>query len=204
MTSPHTGPFSRRTVLGRGTAVAAALGIGGGVRHTTAGAQSSEMESHPMVGTWLVGQAPNDLVVTHVSPDGNFFVNGPNISVGADGALGGFGDPPMGSWVPVNDREIHFVFTNRTYDATGAHTGYFSVEGYPVASEDGMSLWDDGTRVTITVRDPNGVVVETIGPGLEGAAISGMRLVPGKSGYDEMLALLAAQQTATPEASPTS
>jgi hypothetical protein len=57
--------------------------------------------------------------------------------------------------------------------------------------------------VVITIRDTDGAVVETLGPGLEGAAIGGVRLVPGGSGYDEMLALLAAERAATPEATPT-
>jgi hypothetical protein len=105
----------------------------------------------------------------------------------------------MGSWLPVSERGIYFIFTQRTYDAAGALTGYGAVEGYPVASEDGMSFWDDGTQVTVTLRDPNGVVVQVIGPGLTDAGIGGVRLIPGKSGYDEMLAMLANQQNATPE-----
>ena len=54
--------------------------------------------------------------------------------------------------------------------------------------------------MTITIRDPNGAVVQVMGPGLEGAGIGGVRLVPGQSGYDEMLAMLATRQAATPEA----
>ena len=157
------------------------------------------MASHPMVGTWLGGRAPNDLGVTHISPDGNMSLSsGPVIGVGQDGATF-YSDAPMGSWVPVSERGIYFIFTQRTYDTAGALTGYGAVEGYPVASEDGMSFWDDGTQVTVTLRDPNGVVVQVIGPGLTDAGIGGVRLIPGKSGYDEMLAMLAAQQTATPE-----
>ena len=45
--------LSRRSILGRGSVIAAALGIGGGVRRATAGAQSPEMATHPMVGVWL-------------------------------------------------------------------------------------------------------------------------------------------------------
>ena len=190
-------PVSRRTAL-------AGLGAGGlGIvlsRPHLASARGTEddMASHPLVGTWLAGKAPNDISVTHWSPDGNMSGNGTTVAVGADGALT-HQDPAMGSWVPEGERQIHFIFTYRTYDATGALTGTFTVEGHPIASEDGMSFWDDGTRVTVTIRDPNGAVVQQMRPGLEGAGIGGVRLVPGESGYDEMLAMLAERQTASPE-----
>ena len=156
------------------------------------------MAGHPLVGTWLAGRAPNDITVVHWGPDGSMATNLPTVGVGADGAIT-YSDLAMGSWIPVSARGIHFIFTNRTYDATGALTGYFTVEGHPVASEDGMSFWDDGTKATVTIRDPDGTVVQTIGPGIPG--IGGVRLVPGTSGYDEMLAMLATRQAATPEAS---
>lgn len=47
--------------------------------------------------------------------------------------------------------------------------------------------------------DANAVVTQVIGPGLTDAGIGGVRLIPGKSGYAEMLAMLAAQKSATPE-----
>ncbi len=199
-TSPTDRPVSRRTALaglgagGLGVALAAAA------RPAVAQDAAIDMATHLMVGTWLGGRAPNDLGVTHISPDGNMLLNySPTVGVGPDGALV-YNDPNMGSWVPVSERGIRFIFTWRSYDAAGAFIGYGSVEGYPVASEDGMSFWDDGTQVVVTNRDVNGVVTEILGPGLEGAGIGGVRLVPGESGYDEMLAMLAAQQTATPEA----
>ena len=190
--------ISRRTAL-------AGLGAGGiglalAATARPVSAQDVDMANHPMVGTWLSGRAPNDIGVAHWGPDGNMTFNvGPVVGEGPGGALI-YNDPNMGSWVPVSARGIRFFFTQRAYDAAGAFLGYGSVEGYPVASEDGMSFWDDGTQVVVELRDPNGVVVDVQGPGLQGAGIGGVRLVPGKSGYDEMLAMLAAQQTATPEA----
>lgn len=196
--SQATQAVSRRTALaGLG---AGGLGVALAATVHPAAAQDAEMVNHPMVGTWLAGRAPNDLGITHISPDGNFLLNySPTVGVGPDGALI-YNDPNMGAWVPVSARGIRFFFTWRSYDAAGVFIGYGSVEGYPVASEDGMSFWDDGTQVIVTNRDPNGVVTQVIGPGLTDAGIGGVRLVPGKSGYDEMLALLAGQQTATPVA----
>jgi hypothetical protein len=190
--------LSRRTALAGLGATGLGLALAATVRQ--ASAQDADMATHPMVGTWLGGRAPNDLGVTHFGPDGNMLLNySPTVGVGPDGALT-YNDPNMGSWEPVSARGIRIFFTWRTYDAAGAFIGYGSVEGYPVASEDGMSFWDDGTQVVVTLRDANAVVTQVQGPGMTDAGIGGVRLVPGKSGYDEMLAMLAAQQTATPEA----
>src|SRR5215211_2073863 len=157
------------------------------------------MANHPMVGAWLVGRAPNDITVAHFGADGLVSTNTPTVGVGADGAVT-HSDSAMGSWVPEGARGIHFVFTNRTYDAAGALTGYFTVETHPVVSEDGMSFWDDAADLTVTIRDPNGAVVQSFGGDGGIPPVGGVRLVPGASGYDEMLAMLAARTTATPEA----
>lgn len=198
MTAP-TGPaVSRRTAL----AGLGASGLALAAVTRPAAARDIDLATHPLVGTWLAGRAPNDIGVAIWGPDGSMTNNKPTVSVGSDGKIT-YSDPALGSWVPVSARGIHFIFTNRTYDATGALTGYFTVEGFPVASEDGLSFWDDAKRAFVTIRDPAGTVVQRIGPG--GPGIGGVRLVPGKSGYAEMLAMLAARRTATPEAgTPTS
>jgi hypothetical protein len=194
---------SRRSALaGLG---AGGLGLAALTVSSPASAQdaSADMANHPLVGIWLAGRAPNDIAVTHWGPDGSMTTNLATVAVGPDGKIT-YSDPPMGSWVPTGDRQIHFIFTTRTYDATGALTGYFTVEGNPVASEDGMEFWDDALKATVTIRDPNGVVVQSIGDGSV-PPIGGVRLIPGKSGYDEMLAFLAAHPAATPPAgTPTS
>jgi|SwirhisoilCB2_FD_contig_31_8434233_length_955_multi_5_in_0_out_0_1 hypothetical protein len=196
---------SRRSALaGLG---AGGLGLAALTVSSPASAQdaSADMADHPMVGTWLAGRAPNDIGVAHLSSAGLMYTNtGPTIGVGPDGKIV-YSDAPVGSWVPVSERGVHFIFTHRTYDEAGALTGYGSVEGYPEASEDGMTFWDEGTQVTVTLMDPNGTVTQVIGPGLTDAAIGGVRLIPGKSGYAEMLDFLAAHPAATPEAgTPTS
>ena len=199
-TSPSSSFVSRRTALAGLGAGGLGLALAAATSHATAQDVSIDMASHPIVGAWLAGRAPNDIGVTLWDSDGTMTNNtGPAIGAGADGALV-YSDPTMGSWVPVSDRGIHFIFTHRMYDGTGKLTGYGTVEGYPVVSDDGMSFWDDGTQVTVTIRDADAVVVQVIGPGLTDAGIGGVRLIPGKSGYDEMLAMLAARQSASPEA----
>ncbi len=121
-----------------------------------------------------------------------------------DGALA-FSSPGLGVWEPISERGVHFTFTATNYDATGMVLGTTTVDGYPVASEDGMSFWDDGTMVTLTIRDPNGAITQVLGPGLPGAAIGGTRMVAGNAGYEAQLVLIAAHEGATPEAgTPTS
>ncbi|MBA2470500.1 MAG: hypothetical protein H0V37_13935 [Chloroflexia bacterium] len=78
------------------------------------------------------------------------------------------------------------------HDAAGAFTGTLTVDGYPVASEDGQSFHDDGTRVRLTFRDLAGVVTMVIGEDGSLPAVFGNRMSPGAPGFQE----------ATPEATP--
>jgi hypothetical protein len=194
MTTSNTDrSVSRRTAL---TGLGAGwLGLALAAAPRLVAAQDIAMASHPIVGSWLAGRAPNDIAVAHWGADGIMTTNNPTVGVGSDGKIT-YADSSLGSWTPVSARGIHFIFTNRTYDATGALTGYFTVEGFPVVSADGMSFWDDGTQAFVTIRDAAGKVVQTIGPG--GPGIGGVRLIPGKSGYTEMLAMLAERAKATP------
>ncbi len=191
-----TDSVSRRSALvGLG---ATGLGLALTTHGTAAQEAATEMANHPMVGVWMAGRAPNDLGIAHIGPDGVFTNSGPTVGQDANGALT-YSDPAVGAWEPISERGIHFTFTTRNYDATGALTGYFTVDGYPVASEDGQTFWDDGQLEKVTIRDPNGVVVRVLGGDGTLQPIGGVRSAPGKPGYDEMLAMLAAQQTATPE-----
>ncbi len=160
-TSKPARTVSRRAALAGLGAGGVGLALAATARHTAAQDAATEMANHPLVGTWLAGRAPNDISVAHWGPDGSMTTNLPTVGTGADGAIT-HSDPALGSWVPESARGIHFVFTNRTYDATGALTGTFTVEGHPVASEDGLSFWDDAVEATVTIRDPNGVVVQIL------------------------------------------
>jgi hypothetical protein len=199
-----TDPVTRRAALAGLGATGLGLALAATTHHTTAQDATAEMAKHPLVGTWLAGRTPDGLTVTHWGPDGNMTTNlgansnGGFIVPGPGGTLT-YTNHAMGTWEPVSERGIHFTFTDAVFDATGASVGTGTVDGYPVASEDGQSFWDDGTQVTVTLRDATGAVTQVLGPGLEGSGIGGVRMAPGKPGYDEMLAMIAAQQKATPE-----
>jgi hypothetical protein len=196
MTSHQTDrSLSRRAALAGLGATGLAAGLA--AAHPVAAAEAAvQMANHPLVGAWLVGRAPDDIAVAHWGPDGSMTTNRPTVGVGADGKFTS-SDPALGSWVPITERAIHFVFTNRTYDATGAFTGYVTVEGHPVVGDDGMSFWDDAVEARVTIRDANGVVIQSFGGDGSVPPIGGVRLVPGQSGYEEMLAMLAKRRAAT-------
>jgi len=147
-----------------------------------------------MVGTWLVGTSANDLQLVHVDADGNMDFQGSVAPTVTDGVTT-YNDTFMGVWEPDGERGIHVTFTWATRDASGAVTGATTVDGYPVASDDGNSFVDDGTRVVVTLRDPSGAVTQEI-TGVP--RVTGVRVTPGKPGYEEVLALIAAAATATP------
>jgi hypothetical protein len=189
---------SRRTALTGLGAGGLGLALAASVRQASARDDAADMAGHPMVGTWLSGFTPSSLNVTHWGPDGSMTTNENMVEKTPEGAVV-HSSLEMGVWEPVSERGIHFTFTSTHFDSTGTVRGTTTIDGYPVASEDGESFWDDLTQVTITDRDTTGAVTQVLGPGLEGTGLGGVRMRPGKPGYDEMLEMLAAQQAATPE-----
>jgi hypothetical protein len=195
MTKSNTGrSVSRRSALAGLGAGGLGLALASNARQASAQDSATEMAKHPMVGTWMTGNGPNELAVIHWDADGNMTNNLHFGSPGPDGTVIR-SNPFAGVWEPESARGIHITFMALTFDATGAVTGTFTVDGYPVASEDGMSFWDDGTRVVVTLRDASGAVSQVI----HGVPpVAGVRMAPGKPGYDEVLAMLAARKAATP------
>jgi hypothetical protein len=195
MTTSNTGrAVSRRSALAGLGAGGLGLALAATVRHAAAQDAAAEMANHPLVGTWMTGTGPLDLAVAHWDADGDMTNNGLFAVPGPDGTVI-HSNPFAGVWEPDGDRGIHITFMAVTYDAAGAVTGTITVDGYPVANEDGQSFWDDGTRVVVTLRDATGAVSQVI---TTVPAVAGVRMAPGKPGYDEVLAMLAARQAATP------
>ena len=197
MSSTSTTPVvSRRTALAGLSASGLGLALAATIHHASAQDAAAEIAKHPLVGSWMGGSNPNDVGLSHFAADGSFSGQGSVIATGPDGALI-YSDPAKGVWEPDGARGAHLTFTWASRDATGAVTGYTTVDGYPVASEDGTSFLDDGTKVVITLRDPTGAVTQVINTV---PRVIGVRVTPGKPGYEEVLALLATQPAATPGA----
>ena len=193
---PHpAASVSRRTAL-------AGFGVGGlGVALTathTAAAQDAptDLSGHPMAGIWLVivptvPDAPSE--TSNFAPDGTVLQTGPVAGVGPDGALQ-FISPGTGVWEPDGERGCHFTVVRSLTDATGVFVGTTTVDGYPGASEDGLTFFDDGSRARITIRDAAGAVTAMIGDDGGLPPVSGVRMAPGNPGFPD---------SATPAATPT-
>jgi hypothetical protein len=194
MTSRPKNAVTRRTALAGLGAGGLGLALAATTRHASAQDAAAEMANHPLVGTWLNGANVNELGLVHLAADGNSTFQGGSVATGPDGALIS-SSSFMGVWEPVSERGIHITFTWQNRDATGAVTSTVTVDGYPVANEDGMSFWDDGTQAVVTVRDPSGATTQVINTV---PRVAGVRVTPGKPGYEEALAMLATPAAATP------
>ncbi len=194
MTTSHgTQHLSRRTAL-------AGLGAGGlGVAMAARGAAAqdapNDLSEHPMAGIWLatvptVPDAPSE--TANFAADGTVLQTGQIVGVGADGAIQ-FISPGTGVWEADGEHGCHFTVVRSLTDTTGVFVGTTTVDGYPAASEDGMTFFDDGSRVRITVRDAAGAVVAMIGEDGSLPPVSGVRMAPGNPGFPD-----AAMPAATP------
>lgn len=166
--------LSRRNAL-------AGVGIGGlaiASRGLVASArQDADMANHPMVGNWL-GVTPDGPTPGFFRPDGSFQSSSSPISAGPDGTIS-FLSPQNGTWEPDGEYGIHFTSVQNVHDASGAFTGTVTVDGYPVASEDGETFYDDGSRVRVTLRDAAGVVTAVLGEDGSLPPVYGTRMRPG-------------------------
>ncbi len=174
---------SRRTTLAALAGGGLGLALATGSR--AASAQDGGMVDHPMVGVWLA-ITPDGPAPAFFMADGSFIGSSAPVNFGPDGALT-FVSSQNGTWEPDpnNERGIHFTTVQSTRDATGAMTGTITVNGYPVASEDGQSFYDDGTRVRITIRDASDTVTMVLGEDGSLPPVFGNRMAPGAPGFQE-------------------
>ena len=181
--------LSRRTAL----AGLAAGGAGAVLVPTVAARQASpdSVSTHPMVGIWLA-MTPGGPTPAHFLPDGSFLASSSPISTDAEGTVT-YLSPRTGAWEPDGERGIHFTTVQSMHDAAGVYTGTLTVDGYPVASEDGETFYDDGTRFRETYRDPDGTVTLVRGEDVPLPPTYGSRLRPGTPVF-----LTAPPVTATP------
>ncbi len=179
MTSSETDtPLSRRLALaGFG---AGGLGLAMATRGSRVGAQATstiDRATHPIVGIWCV-DAPTGPTVAVFSANGDVMIGVPATQSGPNGVT--FVSSEIGMWEPVSERGVRFTSVQLHSDMTGAFTGTVTIEGYPVVSEDGMSVVDDGPDTTVTIRDATHALVEVH----RGApAAIGARMRSGRPGF---------------------
>lgn len=190
--SPNQTSVSRRTTLAAFASSGVGLALAAARPAMAQDAARKDFSDHPMVGIWLAvtpdGPGPSIFLA-----DGSFISGSSPVATGPDGSLT-FMSPQIGVWEPDpdNERGIHFTTVQNVHDASGAFTGTGTVDGYPVASEDGQSFYDDGKRVRVTFRDAANTVTMVLGEDGSLPPIFGNRMVPGNPAYQE----------GTPEASP--
>jgi hypothetical protein len=193
MPSPTEQSVSRRTAISGLGASGLILALAGGslglslATNSQASAQDvpAELADHPMVGIWL-GVTPDGPSPAFIMADGAFLGSSAPISKGADGTLT-FLSPQNGIWAPdpTTERGIHFTSVQNRHDASGAFTGTVTVDGYPVASEDGQRFYDDGTRVRVTLRDAKGAVTMVLGADGSLPPVYGNRMAVGAPGFQK-------------------
>lgn len=196
-TERHDKSVTRRTAL-------AGLGAGGlGLTLATGGARSARAAQamstadHPIRGVWLAmanpprsGVDPQVPTPSYYGADGTCILGFVPAQIAMDDALQ-FAGAPMGVWEPYDDLTAHFTVVQGLVDATGKLVGTVTIDGHPKASEDGMTFSDDGSLVTVTIRDPAGAVVTVIPPNTDNAPVTGIRMRVGNPGFP-------GEETATP------
>lgn len=171
---------SRRAAL-------AGLGAGGvGLAIAAHGRASAAQDAdalanHPIVGAWHAitpgGPAP-----------GMFFADGTALIVVQATQVSPWGvtfvSAQPGTWEPVSERGIHFTGVQLHSDATGTFVGSVTIDGYPVVSEDGQTLFDDQSQGTVTIRDATGAIMQEISTA--GARpVTGIRMGVGAPGFPD-------------------
>ncbi len=173
--------LSRRTALAALGAGGLGLGLATTARPVAAQGTAAATATHPIVGAWNVmtpgGPAP-----------GIFFADGTALIVPQPTQAGpqgvAFVSAQPGTWEPVSDRGIHFTGVQFHSDANGVLIGSVTIDGYPVVSEDGLTILDDQSQGTITVRDAAGGVVQKM-PTAGAPPVTGTRIGVGSPGFPE-------------------
>jgi hypothetical protein len=177
---------SRRTAL-------AGMGAGGigftlGARSSRA-AQATSTADHPLMGMWLAmanparrGQDPQFPAPSLFAADGTVILGFVPAEIGMEGELQYTGSP-MGVWEPYDEQTGHFTAVQVLADKTGKLIGTVTIDGHPKVSADGTSFIDDGSLVTVTIRDPAGSVIAVIPPSTGGPPVTAIRMQVGLPGF---------------------
>ncbi|MDQ2683005.1 MAG: hypothetical protein M3Y37_05720 [Chloroflexota bacterium] len=177
---------SRRAAL---TGVGA-VGVGAalGTRSTRA-AQAMSTADHPLMGMWLAmanparrGQDPQFPAPSLFAADGTVILGFVPAEIGMEGEIQYTGSP-MGVWEPYDEQTGHFTVVQVLADKTGTLAGTVTIDGHPKVSEDGTSFIDDGSLVTVTIRDPAGAVVTVIPPNTDGPPVTAIKMRVGNPGF---------------------
>jgi len=184
-----TESVSRRTTLAALAGGGLGLALSAGSRAAIAQTDPVDFTDHPLTGTWLamanppLPEEPQVASPGYFGPDGFVLIAFPISQRGPTGVQ--FNSSYVGTWEPHDDQTGHFTATQMLSDAEGTYLGAVTVDGFPHVSEDGQTFIDDGSLVTVTIRDPAGAILVTIPPGSGGRPVTAVRLGGGASGFPE-------------------
>lgn len=180
-------PVTRRTAL-------AGLGIGSLGLAMTAGnhsaqaqAESVDYSDHPLCGMWLamanppLADGPQIPVPSLYAADGTVTLAFPVSQTGAEGVV--FYGGGIGVWEPYDESTGHFTVIQTISDIDGTFLSSVTIDGHPHVNDDGGTFMDDGSLVTVTIRDVSGAVVVVVPPGTPGRPVTGIRMGVGTPGF---------------------
>ncbi|MBA3275922.1 MAG: hypothetical protein H0T72_09015 [Chloroflexia bacterium] len=186
MTTQRLTPsVSRRTTL------AAIAGGGLGMALFT-GSQAAPVElvdysDHPLCGVWLamanppLPESPQIPVPSIFAADGTVVLSFPLVQLGPNGVQ--FNSAHVGVWEPYDDQIGHFTATQSISDIEGTLLSTVTVDGHPHVNADGQTFIDDGSLVTVTIRDATGAEIAVVPPGTPGRPVTAVRMSSGVSGF---------------------
>ena len=155
------------------------IGIGRGVEGLAAQEAQADYTGHAWVGTWMA-TTPGGLAPGYFAADGSVVMGLQATQAGPMGVA--YVSSEIGRWEPVDERTAHFTAVQILSDADGQFIGTITIDGYPVVNEDGQSFIDDGSQGSVTIRDADHKVVETI---TEPPTVTGVRMAVGAPGFPE-------------------
>jgi hypothetical protein len=177
--------LSRRSAIAGFGASGVVLALAGQIAHA---AQDMSTANHPLTGMWLAmanptrPEDPQFPAPSLFAADGTVVLGFPPAAIGMDGTLS-FQGSPMGVWEPYDERTGHFTAVQAIAGASGNLVGSVTIDGHPQVSEDGTTFIDDGSLVTVTIRDPAGNVVNVVPPGTPGRPVTAVKMRVGVPGF---------------------
>ena len=139
----------------------------------------ADFTGHAWVGTWMA-TTPGGLAPGYFAADGSVVMGLQATQAGPMGVA--FVSSEVGRWEPVDERTAHFTAVQILSDADGTFLGTVTIDGYPVVSEDGQTITDDGSRGSVTIRDAAHQVVQTI---TKPPTVTGVRMAVGSPGFPD-------------------
>jgi hypothetical protein len=177
---------SRRAAL----AGLGAVSLSGALGARSARAQAMSTADHPLMGMWLAmanpprrsGEDPQFPAPSLFAADGTVVLGFVPAQIGMDGNVQYTGSP-MGVWEPYDEQTGHFTAVQVLADMSGKLIGSATIDGHPKVSADGLTFIDDGSLVTVTIRDAAGAIVTVVPPGAGGLPVTATKMRVGTPGF---------------------